>query len=502
MPTPTCAYEGCGRSVYQNPAFPETDKCIFHCEEKDPQEFNRAMELQIGEWQHNGDETWNFIGWIFNSANFQGSRFNHSVDFTDAHFVGRTNFIEREFNSRCDFANAIFDSVTFNNAVFNSDATFERSQFLGAVSFENVNFHGDAGFDSAVFSVCPIFDQVHFNGWAEFGGVVFKDGASFRKVMFENESDLSETELSGEFDFSGASFAREGNFDGANVIGRVRLIWPGPILRRDAGQGIANAGQVVFENIGFESDAMADDPILDLRDNMLRDEANFRIQNTRMGHILLSGTDCKRISWNNRSSYKIRNDAPPRRVMLGDELLRRGILKCDFIDLPSWYSIAATYQQLTGQARKDLNHPLANDFERGIFECRLMSAKQDMDWRNVILLSLYKAASNFGGSIWRPAWIALALTAVCAWLDGGILYGGYAVWPWHWDLRTGWDSLVAAMRVVSLDRSWFSREVDSNAAGSFARFAASSIALIQTVLTATLVTLFIFAVRRRFKHSE
>jgi hypothetical protein len=34
----TCSYKDCGRDVYR-----DGDKCIFHCENKDPQEFRDAL---------------------------------------------------------------------------------------------------------------------------------------------------------------------------------------------------------------------------------------------------------------------------------------------------------------------------------------------------------------------------------------------------------------------------------------------------------------------------
>ena len=55
---------------------------------------------------------------------------------------------------------------------------------------------------------------------------------------------------------------------------------------------------------------------------------------------------------------------------------------------------------------------------------------------------------------------------------------------------------------VAFNRAWFSTEVDSNAASHFCRLVLTLVSLAQVLLTATLATLFIFSVRRRFKHTE
>jgi hypothetical protein len=237
-----------------------------------------------------------------------------------------------------------------------------------------------------------------------------------------------------------------------------------------------------------------------------------------MSHVLFQGTDCREIELYNVAFPRWRewprwrrwlgwnepeNWCDHGRQLVGDEWMARH--KPEFYkERVPWGLISVTYQQLTDRYRKDLNHPAANDFERGIFECRFMSAKQNWkrDWRSILLLWCYKAASNFGGSILRPAWIAAILTLMCAWTYGALINNWWVAWPWHWDIGAAWDSIVTALRVVSLDRSWFSREVDASKMSSFARAVVSVIALVQTALTATLVTLFIFAIRRRFKHSE
>ena len=117
-------------------------------------------------------------------------------------------------------------------------------------------------------------------------------------------------------------------------------------------------------------------------------------------------------------------------------------------DVPSWDKIAVTYQQLVDRFRKDLDHPLANDFERGIFQARLMAAKEKGDWKNAWLLRFYKVASDFSGSIARPVLWIIVLTALCAVIYGFGLYHQGFHWPWKSDWSTIWESVVASLRAV------------------------------------------------------
>jgi uncharacterized protein YjbI with pentapeptide repeats len=498
MPDSICSYENCGRTVYKG-----GDTCIFHAAEKDPQEFKDAAEAQINAWQRHDLEEWNFRGWCFPLVPFQTSAFNRRLDFTGARFNKRACFIGFEFRNEVTFSNVEFESVTFDKAKFKDIATFTEAQFNKAADFGKAIFESDVGFESAIFKARPYFGGSIFIGEADFTGATFSKSTCFLDVTFMSKSDFSEIEIHGELDLTNVSFAAIGDFSGSHIQGYSRLLWPGKGYKYSKNGNIIPRGKLLLENLQFESDSKGEESILDLRNNYLQEDCELIIADTRMNRILMTGTDIRRVELRNTSPYVPRGHKPFRR-MIGDEIFLRKDRSIFGDSVPSWDSIAVAYQQLTDKFRKNLNHPIANDFERGIFECRLMAAwqrdeKGKRDWKNVLLLWLYKGASNFGGSIWRPAWLTGAFLLLFSVLYGIFIFDGCFGWPHDW--KVVGNSMLASLRVAVLDRHWFTIQVETIQDVGW-KVLVSFAALLQTAVTAALVTLFIFAIRRRFKHTE
>lgn len=516
MPEQTCTYPGCYRPVYQDSAFSQTDKCIFHCEEKDPQEFRDALASEVSRWQKNNAKDWNFWGWIIvveaehEYDLFADKVFPVTACFDDAVFVGDVSFHGATFAGEAYFRGTKFTGeASFQSVVFAKESDLSKSTLLQGADFVNAVFTGNADFNRAEFSGPAYFVEVRFSEYADFRSVTFGGNAEFMKATFAEDTDFSSAMFSEGANFEGAAFCRRldlsytrfailGDLLDVGIEEEVDLTWPGEGHVR---QG-ERRGRLLLQRLTFNRMEDGKEPFLDLRNNVLHDDSKLAIEDMRTERVLLEGIDCRQIEF-------LGNVEWPRwkgRQVVGDEYFaRKGWAPYD--KEVDWNLIAITYQQLTDRFRKDLNHPVANDFERGIFECRLMAALQKdekgrRDWRNVILLSLYKAASNFGGSILLPvAWVLFILTA-CSLCYGGLLFGGKPVWLWQTDWNLFFESWTASMRVMSLDRTWLTHQILDNHITSGWAALLSFIALLQTALTATLVTLFIFAIRRRFKHSE
>jgi hypothetical protein len=485
MTSPTCCYERCTRPIHNA----NEGKCIFHAKEKDPQELRNALARQIRQWRKEKTRAWDFRGWVF-------------VDVED-----RDNlFVRAVFPVGAYFYSATFSGdASFYSATFSGDAFFGSATFSGDASFESATFSGDAVFGSAMFSRGTSFGSATFSGYADFRTATFLGDASFESATFLGDADFSSATLCSLLDMSYTCFAILGDFTNVTIGGNVELTWPGEGYARQEKGKEQRRGRLLLKNLKFEKKGDKE-PLLNLRGNVLQEDCKLLIHDMKqMDKVLLEGTDCRLIEFKNVSWGEYKEKRHAKRHIVADEYYLRYEPSVFGEDKPSWNEIEETYEQLADRFRKDLKHPAANDFERGIFGARLEAAKAQKDWRNrfnCFLLGSYKFASDFSGSISRPFLWTLLLTLSAAAIYGWLLFDGFhnaILWP---DFDKIWQSLIAALRVASLDRHWFSTAVDQSQAGGFARFILSLTAILQTLLTAILITLFIFSVRRRFKHTE
>ena len=452
-----CSYERC--CFYK---LPGTDKCIFHAEAKSPQLFENALMLLLQ--QEHSD----FTGFVFPA-------------------IGRpiTFFAGRRFSQTTSFAKAAFKGY----------ASFEKSRFDGGVLFGGARFEGAAN-----------FSDVHFMGDAYFGSAEFLQGLNMPRAVFAGTSLFDFVEFRHGIYLRGTTFSCRGIFTNCRFTGRTMIRWPGDEDRRSPD------GRVIpFGNLEISAPVFAQSAdMLDLRGCTLRDSDQLTISKVRghgsMEHILLEGTDCTKIRFYDCEWPRLRDG----RRVVGDEyrlckrdrtrravmahavrvLWRRklGLARKLRRDAP-YHLIALTYQQLAKRHREELDHPHANDFERGIFEMRRRAGRQDggrKGWSDYLLFSLYKWISNYSGSLLRPVLCLLASLAVFAWAYWGTSYKT-DVSPFFW------NSFKLSAEFAYLNRSAFDFALHNN-------FAVDLLIAAQIITTATLATLFVFSVRRRFKH--
>ncbi len=463
MSTPDFTCKVCSRRVYQYGSRPASDKCIFHSTEKDAAAFVNELIKQFNYWKQHRSTIWDFSGWIF------------PMDSQEA--------LQKHLPS---IGNGLLEYLM--------EMDFTDTEFISGINFESVLFP-KVNFIGSIFHETPNFKNAHFHANADFSRAKFIKGVMFDNATFWSEGIFEETRFHGKIGMSHTSFAGVGKFDSSVICGIVRLEWPGLGGKLLSDGKECKRGQVLLKSLKFEkiNDEL---PALDYRSNYLQSDCELIIQDLKMYDVLLVDTDCRKIKFEH-----VKWPQRWHRLMVADEYLARK-RKGEYRDSLDWNKITNTYQQLTGYYREKLNHTVANDFESGIFSARLKAANQGKNRDNKLLLRAYWLASYFGCNTWQPVWLVFGLLVIFAWLYGAVLYGYFFIWSSNCDYDTVWDCLVTSMRVVSLDRSWFSREVDLANIGSFKRLIISALAILQTVLTATLVTLFVFAVRRRFKHSE
>lgn len=536
-----CAYEGCNREVYSDAGFPKTDKCIFHAKEKDPQKFRNALAIEIQRLKNENAVNWDFSGFVFvdeknSNLFFCGYQFSTSVSFKKATFIGEIYFSNATFKSLVSFQNAIFRGVAvFNNvkykgwslyhgseffevadfysAEFNERATFESTSFNDAASFKDVAFSGSAIFRSAKFHKTAEFNKATFNGVANFCNVVLYSKSDFENAIFYNSAIFCNAMFCGGVNFYNTSFAVLGNLDKCVIAGDVRWTWPGAGKKRDEKGNVIERGLLRFRCLRFENNG-----ILDFTNNSLADDCKLKFEQCDTSRVMFEGTDCTRIEF-----YANRWPRVMGRYVAGDEYIARERNKHWFIRRSvRWDLIQITYHELAKRFREDYVHDKANDFDRGVFEMRRLSppqgnfltrflwGKQESEdervtwwhWifrpflhflkRRVSLAALYRYVSLYSGSVLLPFFWLAAVTAGFGLLYANFLYNGVFC---RESLIQG---MIAALRVATLNRGWLCEELKGYP--HELNLTVSLIAVGQIILTALLITMLVFAVRRRFKH--
>jgi hypothetical protein len=342
-------------------------------------------------------------------------------------------------------------------------------------------------------------------------------------------------EYSGGFDvnMTNCSFTRLGDFTGCMIVGHVKWAWPGEgdkwakphttkltpqaslefssaptqqtteypkgslkfgEIKLDQSAGQIPRGTLLFKSLRFHTGCL-----LDFRKNELTDDVKLKIEDCKMGHILLEGTDCTQINFYNNHWPKLKG-----RTVVGDEY-QIGKLKSDYgieTRKPIEYNpkpslIRRTYQQLAKRFKENLDHPVSVEFDRGAFEMRRKETKakgEDRDLIAYVGLTLYKIVSYYSGRLDLPVFWLLVTIFGFGWLyfiftDGQNLTLNPFDVNWEYMGQYFKDTL----KVISFGKPEVTVLKESG-------FWLHALMLLQRALTAILITLFIFAIRRRFKH--
>lgn len=116
-------------------------------------------------------------------ANFCGTTFECSADFTRAIFAVKADFTGATFSGRADFTGATFsDGVDFTGATFAGEADFTGATFSAGADFPGGSFPHEVKFSKASFGGLVDFSDRKFKGPAFFHGVDFSQGVEFGNV--------------------------------------------------------------------------------------------------------------------------------------------------------------------------------------------------------------------------------------------------------------------------------------------------------------------------------
>jgi hypothetical protein len=124
----------CGRKVHKN------GRCVFHAEDKDPVDFNKALIQELNIMA--GQDRYDFTGFIFPKLDFSARTFDKPAYFTGAIFKDEAKFVKATFHEVAKFDGCEFQKVTyFDEATFGGIASFVGSKFKEMVQFKRAKFH-------------------------------------------------------------------------------------------------------------------------------------------------------------------------------------------------------------------------------------------------------------------------------------------------------------------------------------------------------------------------
>jgi uncharacterized protein YjbI with pentapeptide repeats len=186
-------------------------------------------------------------GYIFPAeAGFRGATFEGATRFDTATFEGVAGFVGAKFredtrfdraafkvvagfgNAKCEgiawFVGATFEGdAWFDSAKFKGDARFDSAKFKEDARFYRATFKKDGRFDSATFNEDARFDSAKFARVAWFDSATFKEYARFDSATFKGDARFDSAKFEGDTRFDGTTFKEDTRFRGAKCDGSFSL---------------------------------------------------------------------------------------------------------------------------------------------------------------------------------------------------------------------------------------------------------------------------------------
>jgi uncharacterized protein YjbI with pentapeptide repeats len=379
--------------------------------------------------------------------NIADAYFPRNAIFKNARFFW-VNFKSAEFQMGANFT-CIFDhDAEFSNALFRETVSFDGCRFSDRTSFDHCSFLGKAMFNGAVFNREANFADSYFAGSAEFRSAMFRWPVTFERAEFRGIADFSCDDPSvpaiAFADFSECRFFDEASFERRAFA--TQLDFKRSLFRR--------APKFYGSSVPFTVTFPSINCFLDWQ----------RAHRRRVGHFMFRPTSL---------------------CLYYSELSNRYRTLRYLMKQQDAYQEEAMFWELEMRAKErslSIYHP----------ESALL----------LIISVLYRWAARYGNSISRPAilWALLSF--------------GFAVAYYFLDnqTHTKWDivralnsyefSLQQTIRPFSV---WSNEGKDSirQLLGSVSNvvpvFLIRLAATAQTVMSLTLLALFVFAIRRRFR---
>jgi uncharacterized protein YjbI with pentapeptide repeats len=211
----------CGRKVHKN------GRCVFHAEDKDPVDFNKALIQELNIMA--GQDRYDFTGFIFPKLDFSARTFDKPAYFTGAIFKDEAKFVKATFHEVAKFDGCEFQKVTyFDEATFGGIASFVGSKFKEMVQFKRAKFHKKTEFINSSFKMSDfggtefnkevVFFNTKFLGLTRFTNTLFNE-THFKKVVFDGPVWFQFTRFKKDILFLGTKFRRGVSFTDSMFYG-------------------------------------------------------------------------------------------------------------------------------------------------------------------------------------------------------------------------------------------------------------------------------------------
>jgi len=457
------------------------------------------------------------------ASEFGAATFSGGIHIWRTEFLSDTSFGHCECGGRAIFHDVKFHGLTSfsasrkiflaarNAAVFNGTLVFESVEFHKETTFERATFDKSATFSDVSFADETSFEKTHFNDDANFDHVDFDKRVHFRGTHFLKENIWGPVRFMSDADFSGAVFGGKSEFKGC--VFRKGL-FNECVVQHDA--------SFLIDDTDSEY-ASGHVPQLEFRGCTFLNPLMVKFRNVNLRETLFLETDIRAVefageTWPTAYKYikqvtiKSRKRAVAFRFgrkLVYDEIRfmtsaarkrKWGFGKKHF---DSRYSdIAQLYRRLQDNYARNYKYSEGGDFHIGE---QIMMRKMLRFWQPRWLVSwFYNCFSRYGENFLLPlAWLALVITvSPLVLLFGGVKLAcnTYAVY----DLKTLGVLLVRPddycacfwknLCYVSYSRTGLYDFITHD----------YQIGLIvaELVLIITFITLFLLALKRKFKRKS
>lgn len=509
----------CGRRIHPAPdGVDEAPVCLMHSHDPAKAEpdlggrFQREIDRILDAAEKREGKA-DFSGFVFFECDYGGR------GFPVACWFGRATFTQHAYFGGAAFA----QQADFGDATFTQEANFQDATFCQAAIFGGAKFAQDADFLGATFTRLAGFWGATFSQGARFWGATFAQLASFWGATFAQDANFRGTTFTQDATFEDATFTQDANFVDASVA-KIANFRRTKFLE-----------SVAFRETKFLQDAEGDPgPIFSLTEFSKPEQVVF--YKTDLGRALFHNCDVTKMNFSS-VTWAVRKGS--HKWMVFEEFVS---LKSEFArDLgPSSFDprgrdyglIAELYQQLKKNHDERKDYWTAGDFHYGEMEMKRLATPHGRlralrRWwhRQLSLIAWYKYASEYGENYRRPVvWLGGVLVLfACLFPLKGLRYGpandadsvnaataetftywrppppGEMYFRWHgktyFRICNAECELLGDSALASIEVAAFQKDRMYEPAYRTGRL----LILGETLLTSSLVALFLLAVRRQFR---